>query len=233
MKKLLCFAHRGASGHEPENTLSAIEKAIDLGADWIEVDVYAVERELIVIHDERLDRTTNGTGFVTDNTLEYLRSLDAGKGQRIPTLREVFDCVDRRAGINVELKGPDTAGLTVSLINEYLTTWKWRNDQVIVSSFHRRELGRVKKLDPTVRIGIVIGGFHRPYKKFVTQFTTYSVHPRIDLVNADFVRSAHERGLKVFVYTVNRSEDIARMTAMGVDGIFTDFPELVTKRQDL
>ena len=69
MKKLLCFAHRGASGHEPENTLSAVEKAIDLGTDWIEVDVYAVERDLIVIHDERLDRTTNGTGLVMDTTL--------------------------------------------------------------------------------------------------------------------------------------------------------------------
>jgi glycerophosphoryl diester phosphodiesterase len=232
MKKLLCFAHRGASGHEPENTLSAVEKAIDLGADWIEVDVYAVERELIVIHDERLDRTTNGTGLVMDTTLEYLRSLDAGKGQRVPTLREVFDCVDRRAGINVELKGSETAGLVVSLINEYVTAWKWRRDQFIVSSFHRRELGRVKKLDSNIRIGIVIGSFHRPYKKFVTQFTTHSVHPRIDLVNADFVQSAHERGLKVFVYTVNHPEDIARMAAMGVDGIFTDFPERVARRKD-
>jgi glycerophosphoryl diester phosphodiesterase len=231
MKKFLCFAHRGASGHEPENTLSAIEKAIVLGADWIEVDVYAVEGELIVIHDERLDRTTNGTGFVMDHTLEYLRSLDAGKGQHIPTLREVFDCVDRRAGINVEMKGPETAGLTVSLINEYIHKRKWHYEQCIVSSFHRRELARVKKLDPHIRIGIVIGGFHRPYKKFVSQVTTHSVHPRIDVVNAEFVRNAHEHGLKVFVYTVNHPEDIACVAAMGVDGIFTDFPELVTERK--
>jgi len=101
MNPLLCFAHRGASGHEPENTLSAVEKAIILGSDWIEVDVYAVEGELIVIHDERLERTTNGTGSVMDKTLAYLQSLDAGKGQQIPSLREVFDCVDHRAVINV------------------------------------------------------------------------------------------------------------------------------------
>lgn len=230
MKKLLCFAHRGASGHEPENTLSAVEKAIVLGADWIEVDVYAVERELIVIHDERLERTTNGTGFVMDKTLEYLRSLDAGKGQRIPTLRDVFDCVDRRAGINVELKGLETADLTVSLINEYINERKWDYEQFIVSSFHRRELARARKLDPHIRIGIVLGGFHRHYKKFVSQVATHAVHPLIDLVNAEFVRSAHERGLKVFVYTVNHPKDIARVAAMGVDGIFTDFPERVTKR---
>lgn len=231
MKKLLCFAHRGASGHEPENTVSAIEKAIALGADWIEVDVYAVEGELIVIHDKKLDRTTNGTGFVEDTTLEYLRSLDAGKGQRVPTLREVFACVDRRAGINVELKGHETAALTVSLIHEHINKRSWDCEQFLVSSFHRRELGRVKKLDPHIRIGLVIGGFKRPYQKFITQVAAYSVHPRIDLVNEEFVRSAHERGLKVFVYTVNRFEDIARMAAMGVDGMFTDFPELITKRQ--
>ena len=92
MKKLVCFAHRGASGHEPENTLSAVEKAIELGADWIEVDVHAVKGELIVVHDERLERTTNGgRGYVTEKPLAYLRSLDAGKGQRIPALREILD----------------------------------------------------------------------------------------------------------------------------------------------
>lgn len=230
MKNILCFAHRGASGHEPENTLSAIEKAIELGADWVEVDVYAVEGELIVIHDEKLKRTTNGTGFVVGNTLQYLRSLDAGKGQRIPTLREVVECVDHRAGINIEMKSPEMAGLVVSLIHEYIMRWKWRNDQFIVSSFHRRELARLKELDPSLRIGIVLGGFHLPYKKFIARYPAYSVHSRFDLVNEEFVRSAHECGLKVFVYTVNQPGDITRMTEMGVDGIFTDFPERVAGR---
>jgi glycerophosphoryl diester phosphodiesterase len=230
MKPLICFAHRGASGHEPENTLSAVEKAIVLGADWIEVDVYAVERELIVIHDERLERTTNGAGCVMDKALAYLRSLDAGKGQRIPTLREVFDCVDRRVGINVELKGPDTAGLAVSLINEYASKRGWKCDQFILSSFSHRELIKVKKLDPSIKIGIIVSGRHRRYKKLTRQLATYSVHPHIDLVNEEFTMDAHQRGLKVFVYTVNHPDDIARLEAMGVDGIFTDLPELVTKR---
>ena len=84
MKEFVCFAHRGASGHEPENTLAAVEKAIALGADWIEVDVYAVAGELIVIHDERLERTNSGAGYVRDASLAYLRFLDAGKGQSIP-----------------------------------------------------------------------------------------------------------------------------------------------------
>ncbi len=230
MINLLCFAHRGASGHEPENTLSAVEKAIVLGTDWIEVDVYAVEGELIVIHDARLERTTNGIGKVMDKTLAYLRSLDSGKGQRIPTLREIFDCVDLRVGINVHLKGHDTAGFAVSLINEYTSKRGWNCDQFILSSSSQRELIRVKKLDPSIKIGIIIGGRQRQYKKFTRRFATYSVHAHIDLVNAEFITDAHQRGLKVFVYTVNHPDDIARLEAMGVDGIFTDFPELVARR---
>jgi glycerophosphoryl diester phosphodiesterase len=230
MKKLICFAHRGASGHEPENTLLAVEKAIVLGAYWIEVDVYAVEDELIVIHDARLERTTNGIGKVMDKTLAYLRSLDAGKGQRIPTLREVFDRVDLRVGINVHLKGHDTAGFAVSLINEYASKRGWNREHFILSSSSQRELIRVKKLDPSINIGIIIGSRQRRYKKFTRRFATYSVHAHIDLVNADFITDSHQSGLKVFVYTVNHPDDIARLEAMGVDGIFTDFPELVTKR---
>jgi glycerophosphoryl diester phosphodiesterase len=232
VQKLLCFAHRGASGHEPENTVSAVEKAINLGADWIELDVYAVEGELIVIHDERLERTTNGTGRIMDAPFVYLKSLDAGNGQRIPTLREIFDCVDRRAGINVEMKGPETADLTVSLINEYINTKGWSYDQFIVSSFNHRSLKSVSKQDPHIKIGIVIGGLHRQYKRCARQCAAYSVHPRIDIVNEEFIKKAHQLGLKVFPYTVNQPEVIAHLESLGVDGIFTDFPELVAKKSN-
>ena len=230
MKKLICFAHRGASGHEPENTLAAVAKAITLGADWIEVDVYAVTGELIVVHDERLERTTNGAGYVRDKSLGYLRSLDAGKGQCIPTLREVIESVDRRAGINIELKGPKTAGLAVSLIEEYVRDRQWNYEQFIVSSFNRRQLRKVKKLNPHIRIGILINRPHRHYAIFARRYRASSVHAQINIASARFIARAHERGLKVFVYTVNNSEDIDRLQALGVDGIFTDFPELVVRR---
>jgi glycerophosphoryl diester phosphodiesterase len=230
MKELICFAHRGASGHEPENTLAAVEKAIALRADWIEVDVYAVAGELIVIHDERLERTTNGAGYVRDASLSYLRSLDAGKGQRIPTLREVFDSVDGRAGINVELKGPKTAGLAVSLIEEYVRERLWNYEQFIVSSFSRRQLRKVRKLNPQIRLGILIDRPRRRYAIFARRYHAYSVHAQINIASARFIAHAHERGLKVFVYTVNSPEDIDRLRALGVDGIFTDFPELIVSR---
>jgi len=230
MKKLICFAHRGASGHEPENTLAAVEKAIALGADWIEVDVYAVASELIVIHDERLERTTNGAGYVRDKSLAYLRSLDAGKGQSIPTLRDVLDSADGRVGINVELKGPKTARLVVSLIEEYVRERHWNYDQFIVSSFNRRQLRKVRTLNSCIRIGILINRPRRHYAIFARRYDVYSVHAQIHLASPRFIGRAHECGLKVFVYTVNSSEEIDRLQALGTDGIFTDYPERIVKR---
>ena len=106
---MFCIGHRGARGHAPENTLASVRKAIELGADWIEVDVYGVDGELVVFHDDRLERTTNGEGLLMGQSFDYLRSLDAGDGELIPTLAEVFDVAADRVGINVELKGPGTA----------------------------------------------------------------------------------------------------------------------------
>ncbi|MGA1794784.1 MAG: glycerophosphodiester phosphodiesterase [bacterium] len=230
---LICLAHRGASGHEPENTLRAVEKAISLGAPWVEVDVYPVEQELVVIHDERLERTTNGSGRVTEQSLSYLRSLDAGKGERIPLLREVFDLVSGRAGINVELKGKDTAAPVAALIDEYVNNRGWPYEQVIVSSFHHDELRLVKALQPRIRIGALISSIPRDGAGFAEDMEAYSVHVKLKSVTKEFVEDAHQRGLKVFVFTVNAPDDIGRMRAIGVDGVFTDFPELVTGCRDM
>src|SRR4029453_18194831 len=105
MGEFLCIGHRGACGHEPENTLRSIRRALELRVDGIEIDVRLAGGELVVLHDARVDRTTNGHGYVFRKSLRELRLLDAGKGERIPTLREVFETVDRHAFINVELKG--------------------------------------------------------------------------------------------------------------------------------
>ncbi len=228
MNKLICFAHRGASGHEKENTLPAMEKAISLGAEWIELDVYAVEGELVVIHDQRLERTTNGSGYVVEKSLKYLRSLDAGNGQPIPTLREVLDLVNRRVGINVELKGFDTAQPTVSLVKDYVKNKGWSYDQFILSSFNQYELVKAKSLQPEIKIGALVAGIPLGYARFAQELKAYSVHPYVEFLNETFVKDAHERGLKVFVFTVNHPENLARVAALGVDGVFTNYPELVT-----
>lgn len=227
MKGILCFAHRGASGHEPENTLIAMEKAITMGVDWIELDVHVVEEELIVIHDDRLERTTNGTGYVHEHSLDYLRSLDAGKRQRIPLLHEILDLVDRRAGVNVELKGPGTAGPTVAIIRHYIRERNWKYDDFIVSSFNHHELATVKQIDPAVRTGALIVGIPLGYARFAEKLKAYSVHCSLDFINDAFVKDAHARGLKMYVFTVNNRNDLDRVVSMRVDGVFTNFPELV------
>ena len=133
MRNFLCIGHRGAKGLEPENTLRSIRKALDLGVDGVEIDVYSVAGQLVVIHDETLERTTNGRGLVEEQSFDYLRSLDAGKGEKIPVLREVFDEVNRRAFINIELKGRHTAEPVMELIGEYTDGRGWVMGDFLVS----------------------------------------------------------------------------------------------------
>jgi len=226
MNEFILFAHRGASGYEPENTLSAFELALSMGAQWIELDVYAVDGELVVIHDDRLERTTNGTGLVMDKSFSYLRSLDAGKGQRIPLLREVFDLVCDRAGINIELKGPKTAAPVSALIAAVLTERRMTAEQFIVSSFNHQELLRFKAMQPEIRLGALVSGVPWRNVRFAEKMGAYAVHAGMNIVTRRFVANTHHRGLKIFVYTVNTWEDLKRIQDMGVDGVFTNYPDI-------
>jgi len=226
LSEFILIAHRGASGYEPENTMSAFELALAMGARWIELDVYAVDGELAVIHDDRLERTTSGTGFVMDKSLSYLRSLDAGKGQKIPLLREVFDLVCDRAGINIELKGPETAAPTSTLIAAAITERRMTAEQFIVSSFNYNELLHFKTSRPEIRIGALVSGVPWRNIRFAEKMGAYAVHAGMNVVTRRFVAAAHRRGMKFFVYTVNTGEDLQRMQDMGVDGVFTNYPDI-------
>jgi glycerophosphoryl diester phosphodiesterase len=154
---MLCIGHRGASGVEPENTLRSIRVALDAGADGIEVDVQLVDGQLVVFHDRRLERTTNGRGLLSRKRFDYLRSLDAGCGERIPTLAEVCAAAaGRGAFINIELKGPRTAEAVNELIESCVTTRGWRREDFLVSSFRRDELRRLAGAG--LRLGILLKG---------------------------------------------------------------------------
>jgi len=225
---MLCIGHRGVMGHAPENTLLSMQKALELGVPWVELDVYEVEGHLIVIHDKTLERTTNGTGPVMEQTFDYLRSLDAGKGEKIPTLDEVFDLIQRKAGINIELKGPDTAGPVSAFVDRYRLKG-WTDDEILVSSFNHRELKKIKGLDGDIRIGPLIKEIPEGNAAFADEMGAFSVHVSLKSITRSFVEDVHHRGLKVYVYTVNRLNDIARMQSFGVDGVFTNYPERVLK----
>lgn len=228
--KLLCIGHRGAMGHAPENTLLSFKKALELGAPCVEADVYHVDGNLVVFHDDRLERTTDGSGYLLDHDFDTLRSLDAGDGERIPTLGEVFETVDLRAGVNIELKGPDTARPVVDFVSA-LRKEGWRDDLILVSSFNHRELEEVRRIDPRIRLGALMVGLPVDDAAFAAALGAYSVHLSLEFIDRRFVDDAHSRGLRVFVFTVNYPDDIQRMEGLGVDGVFTNYPERVLSHQ--
>ncbi len=223
---MLCIGHRGAMGHEPENTLLSIRKAIALGVDGIEIDVYNVEDQLVVIHDRDLARTTNGTGYLEERSFAYLRSLDAGKGEQIPTLPEVFQTVNRQATINIELKGSNTAKLVIQLILDYLKQG-WSYADFIVSSFNHYELNQVKVIAPEIKTGMLIYGLPWEYLPSAQKLQANLVISSLDYTTSELVESVHQQGLGVWVYTVNQPNDIVLMRTLGVDAIFTNYPERV------
>lgn len=229
----VCIGHRGACGYQPENTLSSFQTALEMGCPWIELDVYVVEGELIVIHDDTLERTTNGKGRVSECDLSYLRSLDAGEGQQIPTLMEVIHLVNHQAGINVELKGPETA-LPVSNLLKNLCQNGWSSEEFMLSSFDHRELA---KADAGFRRGVL---FHNSlphnslfqeksnhYFEVTASLDAFSLNLNKNSVNVEIVKEAHKRGFKIYIYTVNEPADLVRMLALGVDGVFTNYPDRV------
>lgn len=226
-QKLFCFGHRGAGGHEPENTVRSVRRALELGADGVEVDVQLADGQLLVIHDDTLERTTNGHGRVAAKSFAYLRSLDAGLGERMPTLAEIFDAVNRRAIVNVELKGPHTAAPVAALIAEYVNERGWRYEDFLVSAFNHEQLREVKRLRPEIRTGALIEKAPRNLAKLADELEAWSLHAGKRLVTKKLVAETHRCGLKLFVFTVNEPKDIARMKTLGVDGVFTDFPERI------
>ncbi len=223
---LLKIGHRGAVGYEPENTLLSFKKALELNVDMIELDVHVCKTgEVVVIHDDKVDRTTNGKGFVLKRTFQALRALDAGKGQKIPILQEVLDIVNRKAKINIELKGKGTAKPVSDIIEKYVKEKGWLDDDFLISSFNRHELQKFYQLNPKVRLGILIGRTAVGFERIAKKIHAYSVNTKMELVNKNFVDDARKKGLRVFVWTVNDFKDIERMKLLEVDGICSDFPD--------
>lgn len=219
-----CIAHRGAMGYEPENTLRAIEKALILGAPWLEVDVHYVDNHLIVIHDDKLP-SSGGTIDIKQCSFAFLRTLDVGKGQKIPTLPEVLDLINRRARLNIELKGDHTATPVSAVVTEYCTKYGWQYTDFLISSFKYTELAQMRALLPTIDIGILLNHFAIPYFEQANQLKAKFLNVSLEMVTADFVRQAAAKNLQVLVYTVNDVANLLKMKNLGVAGVFTNFPE--------
>ncbi|MCC0177068.1 glycerophosphodiester phosphodiesterase [Waterburya agarophytonicola K14] len=229
---MLCIGHRGAMGHEPENTLLSIAKALELGVDAVEIDVHNVEDRLVVIHDRDLSRTTNGTGYLENYSFAYLRTLDAGKGQQIPTLVEVLNAVDRQAIVNIELKGNNTAKLAADTILKYIDLG-WSYSDFLVSSFNHYELNQIKTIEPKIETGILFYGLPWKYTKIAHELGANIVISNLDYVDANLVATVHQENLQAWAYTVNKPQDISKMRELGVDGIFTNYPDIFNDHQPI
>lgn len=220
------FAHRGASGHEPENTLRSFTKALELGARWIELDVRLVEGVPVVFHDRILKRITGRSGVVEKQSLDLIRSLDAGRGEKIPLLSEVLALAQGKASLQVELKSANAAAATANLIAEALAHGAVP-ESFLISSFERGETATFKRILPEVPTGLLIHGYPRNVVEQAQEISAVSVHINLDAVTPYRVQEIHDAGLKVFVYTVNDLLDLAHVKSLGVDGVFTDFPDRI------
>lgn len=226
-RPFLCIGHRGARGHAPENTLLAIDTGIRLGAQMIEFDVQRCGDQLVVIHDPRLERTTNGQGRVAEVSFDYLRSLDAGQAQQVPTLQEVLDLVEANVALNIELKSANgTAAMVASLLREALGDG-WLPSQFLVSSFHLPELYEFKQLAPEIPVAALVCGVPLDWAACAIELGAQALNISAEFADARLIYDAHSRGLKVYAYTVNHPDDIVSLRAAGLDGVFSDYPDRV------
>jgi glycerophosphoryl diester phosphodiesterase len=223
---MLKIGHRGARGHEPENTLIGFQKAIDMHVDRIELDVHlSSDNELMVIHDETVDRTTDGKGLVNQFSLPELKRFRIEKQHAIPTLSDVLNLIDQRCDINIELKSYETADKVVDLIEKYISEKNWNYNQFLVSSFDWNALQQVNLLNSKIAIGVLTETNLELALAFAKFIQAKSIHPYFHLINEENTARIQEQGFQVFPWTVNEIEDIKKIKTYNVNGIISDFPD--------
>lgn len=248
--KIVNVAHRGASGHAPEHTMPAYELGQQMKGDYIEIDLQMTkDGELIALHDETLDRTTNGTGNVKDYTLAEIKHLDAGSwfnekypqyakpeyaGLQVPTLQEVIETFGTGARYYIETKSPEVyPGMEeklVEILKEYkLTGQNVQSSKVIIQSFSADSLKMVREIDPTIPL-VQLLWYDQPATltdEELEEYKSYSIglgmnHNKIDEA---YVQKVRESGLLIHPYTVNEKTDMEKLLDWGVTGMFTNFPD--------
>lgn len=223
----LLVSHRGASRYEPENTLRSFRRAVDMGSRAIEFDVRrSLDGRAVVIHDRKVDRTTDGKGPVSKKTLAELRSLDAGGGERIPVLEEVFENFAGKCGFVIELKEPGAEGETLRLVEKYGVAGR-----VAVVSFRKDCLRRVREIRSDVATGLITV-FGAGCVRAALSLGCGVVATNHRFATRGLVRRAGESGLRVFCWTVNDREKCERLRDMGISGAITDRPDLLEESRD-
>lgn len=220
------IAHRGASAHAPENTLAAFQLALEQDADGIELDaMLSADGQVVIMHDDTVDRTTNGSGRVKDMSLAQLKQLDMDDGQKIPTLTEVFEKFGGKFLINIELKNytsifDDLPIEVAKLVNDHGV-----EESVLISSFNAFNIKRLRPELPKTKLGLIT--MPKKAKNWIWRFFKYdSLHPHFSDVDKVLVSALHARNREINVWTVDEPEEMTRLAGLGVDGIITNVPQL-------
>jgi glycerophosphoryl diester phosphodiesterase len=220
---ILVMGHRGAAGIEPENTLRSFRKAVDLGVDWIEMDVHlSRDQHLAVIHDSNVDRTTNGRGAVREMTLAEVQRLDAGKGERIPVLHEVLEAFRGKVRMQVELKAEGTAEPVVRLLERMGLA-----EEVRLTCGNLDRIREVKRLNPRVQTGAIFGKATPDCCEQTRAAGAIAVGIEFHHVTAEWVAKAHALGLQITPWNPDTPEDLKRMIALNPDRICTNRPDIL------
>lgn len=227
-KKPSVIGHRGAMGHETENTLPSIQKALDFEVDMIEIDVFKIQDdEIVVFHDEGLERLTDGIGQIESYNIGDLEQVKVEGGHRIPLLQEVLDLMNNKVELNIELKGANTAELVNSIMDYNVREKGWDFDKFIVSSFKWEELRKMRKVNPEVRIAILTEEDPLDALEIAKELNAEAINPYFVNLTTENVSQIQKEGFKIYTWTVNDLEDIEKMKVFGVDGIITNYPERV------
>jgi len=227
----MVIGHRGAAGHEVENTIPSIDKAISLGVNAVEVDVFLCKSgELVVFHDENLSRLTNSNAFIESLTIDSIKKIDVINNHRIPTLEEVIKFINKRVHLNIELKGLNTAKPTYKLLKSLFINKQELIDKILISSFNWEELDIIYNLDKDIPTAVLTE--EEPIEMAINQaikINAKAINIDYKLLNRKVVNKIKSENLIINAWTVNEINQIKRIINLGVDGIITDFPDRVIK----
>lgn len=219
---MLKIGHRGAKGYVAENTLASFQKAIELKVDGIELDVHlSSDGEIMVIHDQTIDRTTIGNGFVKDFTSYELKQFG------IPTLTQVLDLLNHTFFVNIELKSNYSVEKVIILIEKYVSENNWDYNNFMISSFLWTNLEVVSHRNNQIKIGVLTEDAIEKALAFAKEIKAFSINPYFKLLNVENVRLIHKEGFQIHTWTVNSSEDITFVKSLNVEGIISDFPDKI------
>ena len=226
----LSIGHRGAKGYVAENTYESISKAIELGVDGIEIDVFkCASGELVLFHDKNLKELTGESGLIENLTIKELEQFLVQGKYKIPTLKDVLTRIEKPLFVNIELKGLNTAQATSKIIADISRSTSWSLEHFIVSSFNWDELELFRSIDKNTSVGVLVSKSMSINEaiEFGKKINAQAIHPNFKLLNDKAVKKIKNNGFKIYTWTVNNEDDINFMKKLKVDGIISDYPDRI------